>query len=716
MVLLLFPVFWASATHIVGSEIYYTCLGNGQYSITLKVYRDCLIGEAPFDSPAYVAVYNANGGLVTNLQMYHNGAVQMPVVINNPCLQAPPNVCVEEAVYNITVSLPFLAGGYHIAYQRCCRNGTIVNLTNPGAQGATSYVHISEAALNSCNSNPRYDAFPPIALCAGDPLVFDHSATDPDGDLIVYSLCAPYLGGSQADPAPNPASAPPYNTVNWGTGFSAAQPMTSAPPLSIDPATGLLSGTPSQIGQYVVGVCAEEYRDGQLLSVNKRDFQFNVVSCQSFVAAVIPAPQAFHDPCTGRSVTFDNLSVNASSFQWDFGTDAQLDVNSTEQFPTYVFPDTGWFEVTLIANPGLTCADTASQQILIYDPVIAQIPPQDGQCADGNAFAFEAQGQFGPGASFLWEFENALPATSTDRDPQSIMFNGEGTFNVRLTVTQAICSDTDETTISTYPRPEAQFAPGPHLGCPPFAVQFEDQSYSATGHQTLWDFGDGGTFNSANATHVFTQSGTFDITLTVWTSAGCIDTVSLTAPADVVVHPLPSGQLTVSPDTQSIFEPFFTFSGSSSNAIACSIDPGDGNTLTASMAGCNFAYTYADTGNYYPVLHVENSFGCTATDTAFLRVYPEFRFWIPNAFTPGRNRLNDGWGPVTLGVKEYQLWVFNRWGQEVFYSEDPTEKWDGTVQNAGNRETVQGVYAYRVRFRSVDGEPFQYHGSVTLVR
>lgn len=712
--LLLLPTL-ATATHIVGSEIYYTCLGNNQYRITLKVYRDCLIGEAPFDSPANVTVFNGQGFVFNNMQMYHGGAVQMPVVIDNPCLQAPPNICVEEAVYEQVVNLPFTPGGYHIAYQRCCRNGTIVNLTQPGIQGSTSYVHVPESALQSCNSSPRFNAFPPIALCAGDALEFDHSATDPDGDQIVYSLCAPYVGATQFDPAPFTSAAPPYNTVNWGPGYTAAAPMDASPALSIDPVTGLLTGIPTQQGQYVVGVCAEEYRNGQLISVNTRDFQFNVVSCMSYVAAIIPDPEAFHDPCTGREVTFGNNSINAGFYEWDFGSDTQ-DALSTEAYPTYFFPDTGWFNVTLIANPGLPCADTTVQPILIHDPVIAEIPPLNGQCADDNAFDFVAGGQFGNGASFLWEFEDALPPTSTDQNPIGITFNGAGEYTVRLTVTEAVCSDMDETMIATYPRPQALFSPGPHVGCTPFTVNFTDESYSATGHHVLWDFGNGTTSGQHNPSCTYIHTGTYDVSLTVWTTSGCIDTVSFHAPMDVTVNPLPSGEITVFPDTQSIFEPHFTFSGSSGNAVLCNIDPGDGQILTASISGCDFEYTYADTGNYYPVLHVVNEFGCTATDTAFLRVRPEFRFWLPNAFRPGGNPRNDFWGPKAMGVKDYRMWVFNRWGQLMFYSEDHREHWDGTLQHSGNPTVVQGVYAYRVKFRSLDGKPFEYTGSVTLVR
>ncbi len=704
------------ATHIVGTEIYYECLGENQYRITLKVYRDCLIGEAPFDNPASIAVYNGSNMLTMNLSVPLQSVNQMPVVINNPCLQAPPNICVEEGIYVTTVTLPPTTGGYTVAYQRCCRNGTIVNLTNPGSQGATSLTRISEEALASCNSNPSFNAFPPIALCAGDPLVFDHSATDPDGDQIVYSLCEPFIGGSQLDPAPNPATAPPYTTVTWGAGYSGVNPMNSAPQLSIDPTTGLLTGTPTQQGQFVVGVCAEEYRNGQLLSTNTRDFQFNVVSCMSFVAAVIPDPAAFHDPCTGRQVSFGNQSVNASAYLWDFGLTTTLDTGSTDEFPVVIFPDTGLYTVTLIANPGLPCADTASQSVMIYDPVIAEIPPLNGQCADQNAFDFTAGGQFGQGATFLWEFDDAQPPTSTDRDPQGIAFNSSGEFNVRLTVTEAICSDTDEATIVTYPRPQAQFSPGPHEGCMPFTVFFNDESFSGTERQVLWDFGDGNTSDQPTTSHTFSEAGTYDVLLTVWTTSGCIDTVSFLAPMDVIVRPLPSGELTVFPDSQSIFEPYFTFSGTSSNSVFCNVDPGNGSVLAAAISGCDFEYVYGDTGTYRPLLTLENEFGCVSTDTALLRVIPEYRFWIPNAFTPTGNDLNEGWGPVAMGVRDFQLWVFNRWGQQVWYTEDHRARWDGTLSNAGNRDPVPGVYGYRALFRTLEGKPQRRFGTVTVVR
>ena len=115
IVLILFLLYnKASATHIVGGEIYYTCVGSNNYKITLKLYRDCYNGQAPFDSPAFVGIYNASSGLLNTLSMNYVGPNPIPPLVISPCLVPPANVCVEEAIYEQTVNLPPLAGGYNI--------------------------------------------------------------------------------------------------------------------------------------------------------------------------------------------------------------------------------------------------------------------------------------------------------------------------------------------------------------------------------------------------------------------------------------------------------------------------------------------------------------------------------------------------------------------------------------------------------------------------
>ena len=157
------------ATHIVGGEIFYDCLGSDNYRITLKLYRDCSPGiTTPYDNPATIFIFNSTGAFVDSIEVPFPGSVVLPVVLNNPCLTPPVGICVEEAIYQTIVNLPPFAGGYNITYQRCCRNNTILNLISPGNVGATYMAHIPDVSVAVCNSSPRFTNFPPIFLCAGD--------------------------------------------------------------------------------------------------------------------------------------------------------------------------------------------------------------------------------------------------------------------------------------------------------------------------------------------------------------------------------------------------------------------------------------------------------------------------------------------------------------------------------------------------------------------
>ena len=111
-----------TATHIVGGEMIYTCLGNDQYEITLKVFRDCSNPlNAAFDNPAYIFIFDNQGNLLQSLSIPFPGSTILPNP-NNPCLIVPPGICVEEADYVTTATLPPIVGGYTIVYERCCRN------------------------------------------------------------------------------------------------------------------------------------------------------------------------------------------------------------------------------------------------------------------------------------------------------------------------------------------------------------------------------------------------------------------------------------------------------------------------------------------------------------------------------------------------------------------------------------------------------------------
>lgn len=339
------------ATHIVGGAISYRCLGNDQYEITVRVYRDCFNAApgADFDDPASIGIFDRAGLLVADVRVPF---VSEDTLANIPseCLVIPGNVCVNTTTYVTTVELPFREGGYQLVYQRCCRNETIQNLVNPLETGATYDIWLTEESMLTCNSSPVFKEWPPIFICVNDELNFDHSAIDADGDSLVYKLIAPLQGGTFAEPMPQPPNPPPYDDVLLiEPTYSVDNFLGFGEPLKVDQDNGLMTVTPSILGQFVVGVSVEEYdrETGTLLSVSRRDFQYNVIQCVPF-EAVFEAPDAVCDEFT---VQFDNQTEGASDFLWNFSS-ADTAFTSSERSPEITFPDTGLYQVELIVDPG----------------------------------------------------------------------------------------------------------------------------------------------------------------------------------------------------------------------------------------------------------------------------------------------------------------------------------------------------------------------------
>ncbi|RME96801.1 MAG: hypothetical protein D6772_11370, partial [Bacteroidetes bacterium] len=236
----------------------YRCLGNDRYEISLTIYRDCFFGnpDAYFDDPASIGVFDSENNLLEDIRINLMGDDTLSAVLTDECLVIPPDVCVHTTTYRATVTLRPRAGGYQLAYQRCCRNQTIQNIVDPLATGATFGVRISERALRECNSSPEFLEWPPLYICANEPIQFDQSALDRDGDSIVYRLCAPLQGADQNIPRPQPPNNPPYEEVVWQDGYGVDNMLNGLPggePLRIDARTGLLTGIPNTVGQFVVG-------------------------------------------------------------------------------------------------------------------------------------------------------------------------------------------------------------------------------------------------------------------------------------------------------------------------------------------------------------------------------------------------------------------------------------------------------------------------------
>lgn len=273
--------------HIVGGEITYDYVGVGSgggnlYDVYLTMYRDCN-STTPFDDEISLSFFNAsNNNLVKNATVLFQSSQQIPITSYNPCVVPPSGICYDKSTYATRVELPASNNGYYVSWQRCCRNETITNIVDPGTQGLTLTTFFP--ATNIINSSPRFNDLPPMFICVGDTFNFNHSAFDPDGDVLVYSLVNPLHGADQNSPAPQQATIRPYQTVPFLSPYSLANALGGSQPLTINSNTGVLSAIAQTQGQFVFAVNVREYRNNVLLSEVTRELQVNVTFCQPNVA------------------------------------------------------------------------------------------------------------------------------------------------------------------------------------------------------------------------------------------------------------------------------------------------------------------------------------------------------------------------------------------------------------------------------------------------
>ena len=893
----------AQATHLVGGELYYTHLGGSNYLVTLKVYRDCgpanTLGTG-FDDQVYIGMWDGTGQIgdndVLTIPLTQSNVSNVPVALGNPCGTPPPDLCIEQAIYSTTVSLPATSYGWDLVWQRCCRNPSISNLQNFGGTenpGATFVAHVPGTSVSSDatqNSSPVFQELPPVAVCANFDFVWDHSAIDPDGDELVYSFCAPLDGGGTGggnganSPVPNPPATPPYQEVEYIGGFSGTYPITSDPAMAIDPVTGVITGMPTSPGQYAIGICVSEYRDGELLSTTMRDFQFNVTLCDPNIQSVV-AEQTPAQLCIGETITLDNGSINGSSYAWDFGVAGITDDVSDEFEPTYTWPEPGDYWVSLVVNPGWPCADTSEALYQVWQPLEPVIVVDGFECDDGEElFTFAVEGNIDGGASMLWDFGTGSPGladipnpggisfdnadvweivvsvnnhgctsdagftwvappdpvalvedqyqfctgltfdftnlssnaeaylwdfgdgvggipsgTSTDPSPSytfpdtgvyeisltaaadftcpdvataeveiqflleptfttpdpncfddhffafsgtassdentvyewdfggatvlantaeeqvtGLIYEEAGTYDVSLTASVpglTGCVQTFTAPVTVIAEPAIDFQAGPWTGCPPHSVSFTNMSTTETATTYTWDFGDGSTSNAVSTSHMYMSPGVYPITLTMETGGYCVRTLEMNGPQAVEILPIPVAAIDVTPNELDILNPVVWVEYLGDQNVDCYYSFGDGGGIE----GCNGQYIYNDGGTFTITQTVVNEFGCTNTAEGQVSVSGSV-FYAPTAFTPDGDGLNDVWLPVVRGVSNYALRITNRWGELVFETNDPEEPWLGQMGTDGQHYCPNGVYLYRAVYFDQVGYPRVAEGHLHVAR
>ncbi len=295
------------AFHLVGGNLGYTYIGadtntpgNSLITITLDAYMDCLAStwlNGSFPEPVIrIGIYEGVFAPTTPLNntqsfgLFLDSVIavdpNLPVVCDSFNLLS--NVCVKLVRYESTISLPTSTLGYWLIYDRCCRRGGILNLSNSANQSFayTTWIPADSSGI-IINSSPQFTDTLVSYLCTTDTAYIPNSAVDPDGDSLVYALQTPYNGVTgNGNPAyipyntalMNPYSFPPIDAF-YQTGFNLTNLLGPGGWSSVNPSTGLTRFLTNSTGVYVASVEIHEYRNGNLLSVTRRNMQLIADNC-----------------------------------------------------------------------------------------------------------------------------------------------------------------------------------------------------------------------------------------------------------------------------------------------------------------------------------------------------------------------------------------------------------------------------------------------------
>lgn len=431
----------------------------------------------------------------------------------------------------------------------------------------------------------------------------------------------------------------------------------------------------------------------------------NVGTCPGLVTKTITVTNGINvsvNPASAVICQGNNITLTASgtstggavAYSWSTG----IITNTINVSPT----SSTTFSVLVTDPSGCTASATSSVTV---NPLPSITVTNNGPLCFGSAAQLSATG----GASYQW-----LPAGMVSNPaiaaPITTTLSGTSTFTVLVTDLNG-CSATGTTMVQVTPLPDVSFSAPDTSACKSLCVNFMSQSASATSY--YWNFGDGTTASSAGATHCYTTSGNYSVSLTVTDANGCKATAVKTN--YITIFDSPVAAFIANPQPASLTAPTIYFTNLSSGANVWQWSFGDALASTSSQQ--NTSFTYDAEGEYTVTLIVINEYGCADTAIDVIEMQQGYALYIANTFTPNDDGLNDVFKPsgISIATEGYEFYIFDRWGNLIFKTNDFNKGWNGKA-NGGAELAQEDTYVWKINTKSVAGESYRYCGHVNLIR
>jgi gliding motility-associated-like protein len=394
--------------------------------------------------------------------------------------------------------------------------------------------------------------------------------------------------------------------------------------------------------------------------------------------------------CENKDIVLNALPQFADSVQsitWFLNSDSIVGNNITYNFPT-----SGSYTINQRVTTTEGCRSSKDFSIIIDPAPIADIG-YDKICSDNEvdfvSTASNCEWDLGDGNnSNVCQFKHH--------------YLTKGTYPIELIVTNLFgCKDTARENLII-----------DNIVIPDFSIRdaCEDETQwvvhksSNNGPQITkaeFDMGNGDVVNELDSFEYFyTTEGIYNVSLTITTQSGC----SYDTSGQITIHPLPTSDFQITPETADIFTSDIQIKDESSGADSLLYTISDGSSFDIK----DFSHTFKDSGRYWIEQWVSTNYGCLDSLTKDIYISFAFKLFIPNAFTPNDRGGNEEFKPVGIGLKSYEITIYNRWGELIFESEQLDHAWDG-------KDAFQGYYMYLIRAYDFEGRVHHYKGGVYLL-
>ena len=651
------------------------CFGGNNGSATASVVS----GTAPFQ-----VLWLPQGGNALTASNLPAGGYSVTITDANGC----------QSFTSTTIDEPTLLNPSILTVTNVSCNGlSDGSITSSTTGGAGGYIFSwSPTGGNNANANNLPDGIYTLTVTDANGCVSTETTTVTEPPVLTLNVVTAddpvCFGGNTGEIEVIAGGGTPIYTYSWNT----------VPVQNTSTASGLT------LGNYTATVVDDN-------------------GCQATVSASLGQPtQVFvtaapNDTiCGGQSTTISAMASGGSGpyiYIWDTAPATTASQSVSPAVPTTYY-------VTAFDNFGCM-SNTDSMHVQVY-------------YLDGTNFDVIAYSPICLGSTSTVYAE----VTGTNNGPLTYVWNqglgtGAGAFQVTPGVpTYYVCTVTNSCGASVTDSALVDFNPDPTVtilsdiasGCVPLTVNFSDLSITNTADSVYswsWDFGDPNSTtdisNIQNPIYTYTQSGVYNVTLTVTTYGGCSSDNAAT-PMVVTAYPVPVAAFDVNQTEFNIPGEVLVCTNNSTGANSYNWTFGDG----ASSTDDNPSHEYSNLGDMLITLIASNQYGCTDTATAVVNTTSEIVF--PNAFTPNSSGSNGGtytysdlsndvFFPYTTGVDNFKMWIFNRWGELIFESTDINIGWDGYYRGV---LCEQGVYVWKAEVLFEDGRKFNKVGDVTLLR